>query len=241
MARCSKRLRAAIIRLVPRGRNCAPPSPVPRCAAGHSCHRPGDRRGSTGRGRIPGGEAAAVGADEAAGVRRLREAAALLRAECGPVRPRVRFSAQAGSSACSSRDGSDVALDRPARRAREDSRCGSASSAQTRVALIAGARREPARVNYLLGERPRQVAHDLRTYEGSSTAALAGRGPPCSRGERKLKYEFLVARGGASRVRLAYRGPKRLSLGTQGNLRFDIARRLPMPAPTSYQLSPASA
>ena len=90
------------------------------------------------------------------------------------------------------------------------------------ASAITGARPGPGRVNYLLGGDPAHWRTSCRPTERSSTAA-SGRGStwPPRRG-RQLKYEF-PRPGPASRIRLAYRGQERLSLGRSGELRIETA------------------
>lgn len=104
---------------------------------------------------------------------------------------------------------------------------------------IAGARRADGRVNYLLGTDPARWHTNLPRY-GQVVYSDLWRGIELRiRGEGgKLKYEFRVAPGAdPSRVRLAYRGQERLSLGRGGALRIETALGVLRDArPVSYQL-----
>ena len=103
---------------------------------------------------------------------------------------------------------------------------------------IAGARQADGRVNYLLGTDPARWHTNLPRY-GQIIYSDLWRGVDMRIwGEGgKLKYEFRLAPGAdPSRVRLAYRGQERLSLGRDGALRIETTLGVLRDArPVSYQ------
>ena len=153
----------------------------------------------------------------------------------GQLDRRVRFAAQAGSSGVFlTRTGIALSLAKGKRGVAL--RLGFLGANPS--PLIAGARREPARVNYLLGNDPARWHTNLPTYEEILYRGLWPGVDLRVRGENgRLKYEFRVAPGAdASRIHLAYRGQERVSLGTRGELRIDSALgRLRDARPVSYQ------
>ncbi len=140
-------------------------------------------------------------------------------ANAGQTDSRVRYSAQgAGFSVFLTRREAMLALQRPGKQK------GAALALRflgaNRNVAIRGERLAPRRVNYLLGNDPSKWHTGLRTYERvvyrnlwpGVDMAYAGHGG-------KLKYEFLVRPGArVSDIRLAYRGARPLSLGSEGNL-----------------------
>ena len=159
----------------------------------------------------------------------------------GQTNPRVRYSAQgAGFAVFLTRREAVLALRRHGKQ-----RHGKGAALALR---FLGANRNVAiradhpgkgRVNYLLGSDPAKWRTGLRIYERvvyrelwpGIDLAFHGR-------SGKLKYEFLVRPGArVSRIRLAYRGAKRLSLDSAGDLLVRTAAGVfTDKRPLSYQL-----
>jgi hypothetical protein len=102
---------------------------------------------------------------------------------------------------------------------------------------ITGTRRSAGTVNYLIGN-PANWHTKLPTYGEIAYHRLWPGIDLHLRGENgRLKYEFHVAPGAdASRIRLAYRGQERLSLGRSGELLIDTTLGpLRDSRPVSYQ------
>jgi Beta-propeller repeat len=105
-------------------------------------------------------------------------------------------------------------------------------------ATLSGGERSPGRVNYLIGNDASRWQQNLPTYREvvyrglwpGINMAVRGRGG-------QLKYEFRLAPGAdPGRIRLAYRGQERLSLGTGGELRLETALGVLRDSrPASYQ------
>src|SRR5882724_7807822 len=95
------------------------------------------------------------------------------------------------------------------------------------------------RINYLRGNNPANWRTGLRTYERVVYHGIWPGIDMVFHGQSgKLKYEFLVSPGArAADIRLAYRGAKRLSLDSAGNLLVGTpAGVLTDERPLSYQL-----
>jgi Beta-propeller repeat/PASTA domain len=105
-------------------------------------------------------------------------------------------------------------------------------------AQIAGARRSPGRVNYLVGDDPSRWRRNLPTYAEVVYHDLWPGIDLAVRGRAgELTYEFRLAPGAdPARIRLAYRGQERLSLGRDGALRIETPLGLLRDTrPVSYQ------
>jgi hypothetical protein len=103
---------------------------------------------------------------------------------------------------------------------------------------IAGQRRGPGRVNYLLGENPSKWRTGLPSYQAVVYHELWPGIDMVFRGERgRLEYEFRVAPGASIQdIRLAYRGVRGLALDRAGNLELETPLgTLTDPRPVSYQ------
>jgi hypothetical protein len=162
-------------------------------------------------------------------------------ANAGQSDARVRYSAQgAGFAVFLTRREAMLALDRLGTKGKRN---GAALAlrflgANPNVA-IGGERPGTGRVNYLLGNDPAKWRTGLRTYERVVYRGLWPGVDLAFHGQSgKLKYEFLVRPGArVSEIRLAYRGAKRLSLDSAGNLLVRTpARVLTDTRPLSYQL-----
>ncbi len=104
---------------------------------------------------------------------------------------------------------------------------------------IVGARPGKASVNYLIGDDPAKWQTNLPTYGGIVYRELWPGVAMHVRGrEGTLKYEFRLRPGAdPSRIRLAYRGQRRLALGRGGGLRIETALGvLRDTRPVSYQM-----
>ena len=162
-------------------------------------------------------------------------------ANAGQTDARVRYSAQgAGFSVFLTRKEAMLALQRPGTQGRGK---GAALALRflgsKRNVAIRGERPKQGRVNYLLGNDPATWHTGLRTYERVVYRDLWPGVDLAFTGQNgKLKYEFLVRPGArVSEIRLAYRGPKRLSLDRKGNLRIRTSLGvLTDRRPASYQL-----
>ena len=105
--------------------------------------------------------------------------------------------------------------------------------------VIVGARPGKASVNYLIGDDPAKWQANLPTYGGIVYRELWPGVAMHVRGrEGTLKYEFRLRPGAdPSRIRLAYRGQRRLALGRGGGLRIETALGLLRDTrPVSYQM-----
>jgi hypothetical protein len=106
-------------------------------------------------------------------------------------------------------------------------------------ATVSGTRRSPGGVSYLVGNDPAGWKRSLPTYKEVAYRDLwPGIDMAVRGGGGALKYEFRLAPGAdPARIRLAYRGQERLSLGRGGALRIETALGLLRDTrPLSYQL-----
>jgi hypothetical protein len=104
---------------------------------------------------------------------------------------------------------------------------------------IVGARPGTGKVNFLVGDDPAKWRTNLTTYRELVYRDLwPGVSMHVRGGQRSLKYEFRLKPGGdPSRIRLAYRGQDRLSLGRGGHLRMETALGVLRDSrPVSYQV-----
>ena len=214
---------------------------IPRTGAAGRGRRRSPAPARPGRGLVRAGEAATAVGDEAAGARRLREAAARLHRQRRPDR-RARPLLRPGRRLLGlpHPQGGDA---RPPAPGQERRGKGAALALRflgaNRNVAIRGERPGPGRVNYLLGNDPAKWRTGLRTYERVVYRDLWPGIDMVFTGQNgKLKYEFLVRPGArVSDIRLAYRGAKRLSLDRRGT----CASGTPLGVltdtrPVSYQL-----
>ena len=153
----------------------------------------------------------------------------------GRLDPRVRFTAQAGgASFFFTRSEAVASLAKGTRGLALRLRFVGANPNPP----ISGARPASGKVNYLVGDDPARWRTNLPTY---GELVYRDLWPGVSMGVRgregALKYEFRVRPGAdPARIRLAYRGQRRLSLGRGGELRIATALGVLRDArPVSYQ------
>jgi hypothetical protein len=162
-------------------------------------------------------------------------------ANAGQTDARVRYSTQgAGFAVFLTRREAMLALERPATKGkRKEAALGLRFLGANRRVAIRAERPEQGRVNYLLGNDPTKWHTRLRTYERVVYRNLWLGVDMVFHGENgRLKYEFLVRPGArVGEIRLAYRGAKRLSLDSSGNLLVRTpAGVVADKRPLSYQL-----